>query len=215
MSCDTKDRKAFAALHEDTDKGWVWLLLGKADGFRTRTTIQISCGERSVYCEYRELDANFVRRYDSSDFTTSMYFGVDEKDRTRQKELARTAIHQREKVNLDKVRGVIVMSDWYRKALGIPATGGEPKLTICRPWCSPWADLRAACQHPEPVVRIATRVAILGTWLGVAAFLPALAEVAPLKSWLEHGIQYPALAALVLAALFGVLCSFAARGVKR
>jgi hypothetical protein len=40
--------------------------------------------------------------------------------------------------------------------------------------------------HPEPVVRVATWAALFGDMLGVAAFLPALAEVVPLKSWLEH-----------------------------
>ncbi|MGA2157536.1 MAG: hypothetical protein ABSH37_24270, partial [Bryobacteraceae bacterium] len=153
-------------------------------------------------------------RYDSSDYTTSMYFGVEERNHVRQKELARDAARRRDPVDLDKVRDVIVISDWYRKALGGFETGGPQHLTICKPWCSQWADLRAACQHPEPGVRVATRVAILGTWLGVAAFLSALAEVAPVKCWLEHSIRYPALYALVLAALFGVWCLIAGRGVK-
>jgi hypothetical protein len=50
--------KVFAALHEDTDKGWVWLSL---DGhFTARMTIKIFHGKESVYCEYRKLENNFV-----------------------------------------------------------------------------------------------------------------------------------------------------------
>jgi hypothetical protein len=144
-----------------------------------------------------------------------MYFGIEEKDHAKQKELARNAICHRERVDLDKVRDVIVVSGWYRRALGDLKTGRHQQLKICKPWFSHWADIRAACQHPEPGVRIATRVAILGTWLGVSAFLPALSEVQPLKCWLEHSMRYPALGTLVLAALFGVACLFAGRGVKR
>ena len=34
MSCeDPKNYRIFAALHEDTDKGWVWLLLDKDKPF--------------------------------------------------------------------------------------------------------------------------------------------------------------------------------------
>jgi hypothetical protein len=213
MNCHTGGYRVFAALHEDTDKGWVWLLLKECEGFRSRMTIKISRGQHSVYCQHRNFDENFVRKYDSSDETTSMYFGIEEKDHARQKDLARDAVRHRVKVVLPE--DVIVISGWYRRALGDLKRGSREQLTITKPWFSPWADLRAACQHPEPGMRIATRIAILGTWLGVTAFLAALAEVAPLKGWLEHNISYPALWALVLAGLFGIACLFAGRGVKR
>jgi hypothetical protein len=47
----SKDYRVFSALHEDTDKGWVWSLLDGAEGLASRTTIKISRGCRSVYCE--------------------------------------------------------------------------------------------------------------------------------------------------------------------
>src|SRR5258708_31240790 len=69
MSCDeARLYRTFSALHEDTDKGWVWLCLDENRGFGSRMTIRISRpdAKRSIYCEYRALDDNFVRTYDTS-----------------------------------------------------------------------------------------------------------------------------------------------------
>jgi len=215
MGSHTGDYKLLAALHEDTDKGWVWVLLDESEGFRSRSTVRISNGSYSVNVEHRNFDENFVRQYDSSDDTTSMFFGITEKDHARQKDIARNAVSHRAHVDLNQVRDVMVISGWYRRALGDLKAGARYKLKISRPRFSLWADLRAACQHPEPGVRISTRIAILGAWLGAAALLPALAELQPLKPWLEEHIVYPALWAWILTALFGVVCLFAGRGVRR
>lgn len=204
----SEDYSVFSALHEETDKGWVWALLEEAEGFRSRMTIKISHAGRSVYCEYRTIDTNFVKRYDCSDHTKCMYF--------KNKEEAK-----HESVNdLTSLREVIVISDWYRKALGdfgtTWKTGERQKLAISKPRCALWADLRAACQHPEPGVRVATRVAILGTWLGVTALLPALVEIESVKSYLlAHCVRQPESYALALSLLFGICCFFAGRGVSR
>jgi hypothetical protein len=206
MSCE--DYSVFSALHEETDKGWVWALLDKAEGFTSRMTIKISYAGRSVYCEYRSIDANFVKRYDRSENTKCMYFKTKKEA-------------QYEPVNdLTSLREVIVISDWYRKALGDFGTswktGERQKLAIRKPRCASWADLRAACQHPEPGVRVATRVAILGTWLGVTALLPALVEIESVKSYLvQHCLQQPEWYALALSLVFGVFCFFAGRGISR
>lgn len=204
---EVKTYRVFAALHEDTDKGWVWLLLDPKKGFFSRSTIKITRGSRSVYCEHRNFDENIVRRYDATDYTNCMYF-QDKK----------TAAN-RGPVDMSKLYDVIVISSWYRSALGGFSTegfGGVPQeLEISRPRFSLWADLRAACQHPEPGVRVATRVGILGTWLGVAALLPALAEVQPIKQILEEHIPYATLKTLALVVVFGVVCLFAGRGIRR
>lgn len=215
MSCMQNTYRMFTALHEDTDKGWVWLLLSEKQGFRSRNTIRITCGNRSVYCEHRNFDENFVRRYDAADDTTCMYFGLTEPDHAKQKDIAQHAVRHRDKVHLTLVSDIIVISSWYRKALGNPDKNNPQPLTICKPRSSQWADMRAACQHPEPTVRIAMRAALVGTWLGVAAFLPAIAAVQPMKSWLEETIRYPEFIALLLAAAFGIACLFAGRGVQR
>ena len=74
-----------------------------------------------------------------------MFFAKEEKDHARQRKLARQAALRRDKVNLDDVRDVIVLGDWYRDALGRFKTtangGGLQNLTICKPWCEKWAIL--------------------------------------------------------------------------
>ncbi len=80
--------KIFAALHEDTDKGWIWLSLG--DAFVSRMTIKILKGKESVYCEYRKIDDNFVNMYNRCE--------------------------HRKSIGGQKWQDVIVISDWYRKA---------------------------------------------------------------------------------------------------
>ncbi|HSU61418.1 MAG TPA: hypothetical protein VLI55_19070 [Bryobacteraceae bacterium] len=211
----TRLYRVFAALHEDTDKGWVWVRLKQMEGFRSRSTIKISKGRYSVYCEHRNFDENVVRKYDSSSDTSCIYFGTDQATFADKKHTAKEAVEHRAPVDLSKVQDVIIISGWYRMGLGGINTTEVHELTITRPRFGQWADIRAGCHHPEPAVRIATRLAILGTWLGVAAFLPALAEVEPLKAWLEPSIHYPALGALILAGLFGIVCLFAARGIRR
>jgi hypothetical protein len=207
MDCQApRAYRAFAALHEDTDKGWVWLRLEETNGFVSRSTIKIVRGQYSVYCEYRSFDENFVRTYDATGYTKCMYFSSEK------------AVGPRSPVDLSQLHDVIVISGWYRNALGGFKTegfgGGRQELIVCKPWFSAWGDLRAACQHPEPGVRVATRVAILGTWLGVAALLPALADVEPIRTALRRYFEYPALIALSVAALFGLLCLVAGRGIK-
>jgi hypothetical protein len=166
----TESYRVFSALHEETDKGWVWTLLEEAEGFASRTTIKISLGRRSVYCEYRSIDENFVRLYDGRDNTRCIYFKT--KDQAK---------HGDPVGDLASLRDAIIISDWYRKKLGgFGTTNGESgqrqALEISKPRWPFWADLRAACQHPEPGVRVATRVAILGVWLGVTGLLVALPE---------------------------------------
>lgn len=142
-----------------------------------------------------------------------MYFGVEENDHERQKVRAKEAVGRRDKVDYAKIADVMVISDWYRKALDIPRNDSIDNLEVCKPWISHWADLRAACQHPEPGVRVSTRVAILGTWLGLTGFIAAVAELDLVKKWLEQFVS-PPLAAVVFAAAFGIACFVAGKGVK-
>ena len=199
--------RPFAALHDDTDKGWVWVLLDPEDGYLSRSTIRIQRGNRTVYCEHRNFDANFVRRYDSEEETRCMYFP--------DKPTAR----RRGPVELQELKDVIVISSWYRSALGgfeSQASGGEAQeLNISKPRIAFWADLRAGCHHPEPIVRITTRLALLGAWLGMVALLLAIASIKPIGLMLEKYELSPELVATLVGGAFGLLCVFAGRGVKR
>ncbi|MFZ3342477.1 MAG: hypothetical protein WA609_16010 [Terriglobales bacterium] len=197
-------------MHEDTDKGWVWARLGK--DFQSRTTIRISrksAGRSwSVYCEYREIDTNLVKMYDAAENTKPMYFSS--------KSTAKTA--KRKDINLSGLGDVAVISDWYRHALGGFDTfaRSETLQTLCfdQPYWAWWRDLRAACQHPEPGVRVATRVSILGAWLGVTGLLFAVGD--PLRSWLAaHCLPSPSLLMPSLSLLFALICGFAWKGIHR
>jgi hypothetical protein len=126
---------------------------------------------------------------------------------------------KRKDVNLAQLGDVVVMNEWYRRALGGFETtqrgGGHQKLDFDEPWALWWGDLRAACQHPEPGVRVSTKIAILSTWLGVTALLLAIVETETLKAWfVEHCMPYATLSALGLCFLFGIFCIFAGRSVK-
>jgi hypothetical protein len=202
--------KVYASRLEDTDKGWVWASLGKK--FQSRTTIRIVRRDQhrtwSVYCEYREIDANFVKMYDANENAECMYFASH----------AAASAAKRKDVDLGKLGSVAVVSSWYRHALGdfdtFRRSNCPEELLFDDPYWAWWRDLRAACQHPEPGVRVSTKVAILGTWLGVSGLLLAAAD--PLSSWLgKHGVPYPALVMPAICLVFGVLGLFAARGVRR
>ncbi len=179
-----------AALHEETDKGWVWLCLNRKT-FGSRMTIKISHEKKSVYCEYREIDSKFVKLYNCG--------------RTRK---------------IEEEGKFVVISDWYRKALGIEETKETeqptgPTLTISKPRWALFADIRAGCQHPEPGVRMATQIAIWGTGFAIAGLLPVLLDHDPVKRWLDcHDwsflcVWFPA--CVILACLCGCL----SRGLKK
>jgi len=199
--------KVFAALHDETDKGWVWASGGKQSRSRTTTLVtRMADGKKhSVYCEYREIDKNFVLKYDRADLTRCMYFPSHGEARSP----------MRADVDLSKLGKVIVINEWYRNKLcgfGTAARGARPQeLCFDKPRFEWWGDLRAACQHPEPGVRVATRIAIVGTWFGITALLPAIVEADPLKALLvQHCIRYPAAIAFALCLRIGVPLTYCA-----
>ncbi len=164
--CNEKERGAQyiirAALREEMSNGWVWL-----DGFQSRTVIRIKNLKtgRSVICQARELDDNFIKHYNLSS--------------------------NRHNINMDD--STIVMSGWYRDALGIPGTKeadnrtGRVTLTVCcYEWI--WGQLRAACHHPDIVVRLGTRLGVLGAWLGLLGVALSLVQTDGCFKWLFLGI---------------------------
>ena len=197
--------KLYPALHEETDKGWVWLYDPKR--FKSRMTIRITCGKKHVYCEYRELDNNFITMYNERPHTPS----IDPEMNWH----ARKANGQMfEMKDPGHFADMIVIGGWYRNALGIPRGQSEADLTTDCLAFSNWADLRAACQHPEPGVRVSTRVTLGGTWLAVVGILFAFEEIVrePFKAYLSHREFLMATGALSLAVLFSIF--FAGRGIK-
>jgi hypothetical protein len=88
-----------AALRDEANEGWVW-----TTGLKSRTVVCITNPDknRSVFCQVRTIDENFRQQYEQS---------ADEKSR-----LNREGKSPRLDLNSDHTP--IVMSQWYRDALG-------------------------------------------------------------------------------------------------
>jgi hypothetical protein len=191
MGYTEREFHIYFAMHEDTDKGWVFADLG--DSYPSRTTILVKnpVTGRSVYCEYRKLDIYITQVYNKGiePYLAEPKPGtisLEEKDR----------------------KNVLVISEWYRRALGGLVVNSLVTLKY-KPGFPIWNDLRAACQHPEPGVRVATRVAILGTWLGIVGVLFALPD-----DWKNCYLSYTGHSLLWTFLVLAVLCFVAGRGVK-
>jgi hypothetical protein len=174
----------YAALHDESDKGWVW---SKRGDILTRTIVLLknTRARRSVYCEYREMDHNFVNRYNEAHKSFDPKYSLP--------------------TNPKQWENLLVISGWYRDALGRIKSQTTVDLEIVKPSFSSWAALRAACQHPDPGVRVATRLAVIGTWLGLVGLL--FAVLATLHLSVTEGVAISA----VLLVLASIIC----RGANR
>lgn len=133
------------ALHEEANEGWIW-----TKGFRSRTIVRIRnpANKSTVFCQIRRLDENFVEIYND-----------DPKKR-------RIPL-----IDAD----TIVMSQWFRDALGeLKTTHPNNKTGLVNLKIDPyehywrwWGSLRAAAHHPDIVVRLGTRLGVIGVWLGL------------------------------------------------
>jgi len=162
----------FAAQHEETNNGWVWVAKPHIKS-RTLAKLTNSDTTKSVFCESRVLDENFRNLYNDRPHTIS----IAKKD----------------------IESVIVMGDWYRKALGAGDPGSCVNLKITSLNGSDWAGIKAGCQHPDPIVRTATRLGVLSVWLGIGGLLLGVfLTVWPAKAFVGEMIVL----ALGLASLF-------------
>src|SRR5579864_6613231 len=134
--------RVFAALYEEATEGWVWFATPPPEPHRLIILRNLDIKSRPIiYCEARLIDENFVKFY-------------NEKPHTR-------------KIDPKNFSDVIVINDWYRRALGIPSTKTEVVLEVRQPKNPFWPALRAGSQHPDPAVRLANRLGLLSTWLGL------------------------------------------------
>jgi hypothetical protein len=174
----------YGAQHDESDKGWVW---SKKEGTLTRTIVLLKNREkkRSVYCEYSELDHSFVNQYNDEYKKFDPQYSLP--------------------TNPERWKDIIIIGAWYRDALGHIKQQSTIELDVAKPLLSSWAGLRAACQHPDPGVRVATRLAVIGTWLGVIGLLFAVLPSLHLSMCEGAGIS----AALLILAL--IIC----RGANR
>jgi hypothetical protein len=120
--------EVFAALHEESASPWVWL---STPSFPSRTLVRIRHERKSVWCDYRLIDKNFVTVY-------------NERENTRK---------------IQEPASAIVISDWYRSRLGVE-TGKSVRLEVvaCDNW---WCELNLYRHHPDRIGRLAASLGIL------------------------------------------------------
>jgi hypothetical protein len=146
----------YAALTEDENAGWVWINNPK---YPSRSVVQIIYKKRKVFCQVRQIDANFLRRYE-----------------------------QQPRRHISDLSKAIVINEWYRDALGGLGFGPTADLWLKAPrwwWCGT-KSVRAACHHPDLAVRLGTRLGVLGAWLGLVGVCLALPD--QIKFWFALGI---------------------------
>ena len=132
----------YSALHEDIANCNVWI--SKDERFKHRTVIKITNNvtHKSVHCEYYGIDENFIEYY---------------KSRYQTK-------------NINKDDKVIVINQWYRKILGITATGETVSLTI-KPYNNYFRRLLLNLNHPQSIIRISLFLGIISVLLGLLSIV--------------------------------------------
>lgn len=133
--------KVFASLSEDINNGWVWVP-DSIVGERTVVRIKNCQSGNVVYCEALQIGDNYLKRYNTNDCT----YRINDK------------------------HGAIVMSEWYRKKLRIQETQTEIEFEV-RKKDHLWGHVRASLHHPQIVVRLAMKLAILSVVLGAIGIL--------------------------------------------
>ena len=192
-----KHFKVYAAMAEEQDGNWIWI----DTTIPTRTVVKVENprAKRSIYCQVRQLDANYIARYNAPTETGPKRYQIDKKHHD----------------------DAIVISQWYRDALGgFPTTRerGDAYIELVisdRPRVlgmripALWMSLRASNQHPDIIARIGTRLGVLGAWLGLIAIAPAVTTL------LGHEKDVVAGAAMFgTAVIAGAIGIFACRGAK-
>ena len=146
--------RLFAALHEGAQQGWVWL---QDPTLPARSLIRIKNPDNGkvVYCEALQIDENFLDTY-----------------------------NQKPRFTISTPKEALVISGWYRAALGGVSTQSDVHLSIkpCNSW---WGKFKASTHHPQTVVRVAAWLGlisvILGLWsavLGAASLWAAEPNIA-------------------------------------
>jgi len=153
-----KSFAVYAATVDEANEGWVWF--DSALPSRTIVKVTNDGARRSVYCVSRKIDENFLANYNTGSRTRITDVDVNE---------------------------ALVMSQWYRDALGgiVTTTRSDGKrvgLTIAQSKMPLWGSIRAACHHPDIVARVGTRLGVLGAWLGLIGLVPPVFNLRGVKA---------------------------------
>ena len=171
----------YPALTEDENAGWIWIYDPK---FRSRNIVQISCDDRKLFCQVRQIDQNFLRRY------------------------------EQRPAHISDLGKAIVINEWYRDALGGRDTGQPHDLRLETPSWRWWGtkSVKAACHHPDLAIRLGTRLGVLGVWLGLVGICLALPD--QMKLWLTPLCVTRLWVTLFVGLAAGILGLFVCAGPK-
>ncbi len=141
------------SLRDDMNEGWVWIrnLKNELDGKRRIIRVTAETG-KSIFCEGLWADDWYMEKWNE-----------------RWKN-----IHQEARCADEKLAFI---SAWYRACLDIREDPQNlQNLTIdCKDTPRPfWWQLRACLEHPQVVIRLATRLAIISLGLGILGLLLAI-----------------------------------------
>lgn len=138
--------KLYAALREDTQQGWVWL---QNPSLPVRSIVKIINSEngKSIYCEALQIDKYFLNIYN---------------------QLPRTSIAD--------AKNAIVISGWYRAALGELSSKIDVALIIT-PSNSWFGKFMACIYHPQVVVRVAAWLGVISVALGFLGVVLGLISI--------------------------------------
>jgi hypothetical protein len=186
--------RIFAALHEEATEGWVWLATPAVETHRLIILRNLDLKSHpTVYCEARSIDDNFLRFYNERKHTS--------------------------RIELENHGDVLILGDWYRQALGIPATGIEVDIEVRQPKNPFWPALRAGSQHPDTTVRLANRLGLLGVWLGLLGVGSVGAQLLLVVKQLTKGdcaiLHSGSTWFSIFILAVGIACVWGARGVRR
>jgi hypothetical protein len=127
-----------------------WVWL-KRKNSEPRPIIRINnkTNRKKIYCECLEIDKNYLTEYNQSPRYT-----IKETD------------------------SVITMNDWYRKKLGNLEKHSEYELEVeeCNNACG---KLMACLDHPQTIVRVATKLGLWSVALGIVGVLGMIYSVWP------------------------------------
>lgn len=150
-----------AALADETNDGWVWICGHSTKHLDSRAVISIKAPGhcRGIYAEVRRIDCNFCKKYNDGP-----------------------------RIAIECKHDTLVMAEWYRMALAIRGTTKKDNKTdmvsliVKESKLWGWRSLRVACHHPDPTVRLGTRLGVLGAWLGLLGVWLGLLGVCAMSS---------------------------------
>jgi hypothetical protein len=168
--------RVHTALHEETNNGWIWASYPQ---LQARSVVQITnlATKRSVHCEYREIDKFFLKRFNQSKPDAANQMTMEENP--------------------------MAISLWYRNALGIQGIGMDVDLELNAERFKLLGIVRSGSQHPDMISRLATRLGVLGVWLGITSIVVSLLSFHPAGLWFP-GIG---IGVILLTGMFGIWLS--------